>query len=123
MPSARTSRPMSASTPIVSSLCSRTRPTSLRPTERILPRTIGYSTTPERCLGRCSRLSWQQPLVFCLRWLGRCELLCTGPQRGREFGACRKSVVGRFRQYAVQNGFDALGQFGAHGSDRGVILG
>src|SRR5690606_16852722 len=104
MPSASTSKPMSASTPIVSSLCSRTRPTSLKPTERILPRTSVYS---DRDIALGVR-SWQQPFVFGLRRFRRGDLLCDGAQRGAEFGARRIAVVCRFGERSIEDGFDAL---------------
>src|SRR5688500_3744784 len=113
MPSASTNRPMSASTPIVSSLCSRTRPTSVRPTERILPRTSWPPVVRSR----------DQPLVLGL--IGLRGVLWAGAraQRARQLAAVGIAVVGRLGERARQDRIYALGQPGAHQAYGGVGLG
>src|SRR5437868_8287530 len=103
MPSASTNRPISASTPMVSSLCSRTRPTSLKPTERILPRIM----TPSLAAW-CLKLNWRrlrsrdQPLMFGCG-LGGLEALGALAQLGCEFGAGDIAIVGRLGQGAIDD--------------------
>src|SRR4029079_14929978 len=112
MPSARTKRPMSASTPIVSSLCSRTRPTSVRPTERILPRTRAPPVVRSR----------DEPLVF--RLLRLCGTLRPGAvaQCACQLAAVGITVVGRLGERARQDRVDALWQLGPDQPYRGVRL-
>src|SRR4029453_17451851 len=102
MPSASTNRPMSASTPIVSSLCSRTRPTSVRPTERILPRTSSPPVVRSR----------DEPLVLGL--LGLAGALRSGAiaQCACQPAAVARTVVGGLREGARQDRDDALGGAG-----------
>src|SRR5262245_50738334 len=112
MPSARTNRPMSASTPIVSSLCSRTRPTSVRPTERILPRTSSPPVVRSR----------DEPLVLGLFRLAGALRSGTVAQCARQLAAVGKAVVGGLGERAGQDRIDALGQLGADQPHRGVRL-
>src|ERR1044071_1302593 len=117
MPSASTSRPMSASTPIVSSLCSRTLPTSLRPTERILPRTRVPSMASE-----CRRWldSWRQPLVFGALWATG---LSAGTQGNREVCAGFEAVLSRLGKHSVDHRIDAGRQLRAQQAYRRMRFG
>src|SRR4051794_25845465 len=95
MPSASTKRPMSASTPIVSSLCSRTRPTSLTPTDLIFPRSDTLRSPGFEVYGAAA-------------------------QRSRKFGAGLKTIVRHFRQCSANDGFYALRQLRAQHANRGM---
>src|SRR5690606_18284763 len=116
MPSASTNRPMSASTPIVSSLCSRTRPTSLSPTDRIFPRIM----LPSLAMRKRTARSRDQPLVF---GFGRTLAVldsCTCSEREPELGAGCIALVRILGERAVDDRVDAFWKLGSDQAHRRV---
>src|SRR5690242_4496815 len=103
---------------MVSSLCSRTRPTSLNPTERILPR-ITWRASLAAVFLESSR---QQPLVFGLRG-ALLRRTGDGAQSQSHFGTGHVTIVRRFGQGAVDDGFDLRRQVGANHANRCMRLG
>src|SRR6267154_249016 len=95
MPSANTKRPMSASAPIMSSLCSRTLPVSVSATLAIFPFKL-MGIVPSWQSTRYSR-----PAVF---------------QRRGHVGPGVVPRIGSLRERAVDDAFDARRQIGPEGA-------
>src|SRR5579871_1575717 len=99
MPSASTNSPMSASVPIMSSLCSRTRPVSVSATLEIFPLKLTMQVP-----------SWQAARHACAAVL----------EGGRHLGAGLVTVIGALGQRAIDHALDARGEVGPEGAQPGV---
>src|SRR5271166_2058438 len=103
MPSASTNRPISASEPIISSLCSRTLPVSVSATLDILPRRL-TSSRPDGWFRSFPALASWHPAWYTYATIFEC---------GGHLRAGVESRLGGLGQRSIDHGFDAGRQVGS----------